>query len=140
MTPRAATLVLAATVALALGVSAAVHLALAVPFSVNRGALIDQGMLFRIQAALDALAAVAVAVLPGRTTAVAAGALAFGGAVILAVTAVMPLDGTALGLPYLYEPIWYPAKVTALVTQLVAALAAAAMLRPWGPSPVARRA
>jgi hypothetical protein len=59
----------------------------------------------------------------------AALAVAAGGAGILVLTSLIPLDGTALGLPYLFEPAWYPAKQTSLVLQvLAAALAAGAVL------------
>jgi hypothetical protein len=57
-------------------------------------------------------------------------AVAAGGAAILVLTSVLPVDGTAVGLPYLFEPAWYPAKQTSLVFQLLAmALAAGGILR-----------
>jgi hypothetical protein len=124
MTPRAASRGLAAVAAAALAGNAAVHLLLAAPFDGNRGALVGQGTLFRIQAVADLLAAAAVLVLPLLMTSALAAVVALSGAGVLAVTTFVPLDGTAVGFPYLFEPAWYPLKVGALLLQLVAGAAA----------------
>lgn len=120
---------IAAVTAIALGVNVWVHLNLAVPFDGNRGALLGQGSLFRIESAADVLAAVAIVVLPRLTTAASAAIVAAGGAAVLVLTTFVPLDGTPLGLPLIFEPAWYPDKVLALVAQLVALAGAALVAR-----------
>ncbi|HEY8589116.1 MAG TPA: hypothetical protein VIL55_06160 [Naasia sp.] len=120
--------VLAALAALGLAVSAYIHARLATPFDGNRGALLSQGDLFRIQAAVDCLAAVAILVLPRAVTVAAAAVVAAGGAALLYVTVLLPLDLTALGLPVLFEPAWYPDKTAALIAQLIAVAAAGILL------------
>ncbi|MCU1438497.1 MAG: integral rane protein [Naasia sp.] len=132
---------IASTAALGLAVSAAIHARLALPFDGNRGAWLGQGDLFRIQAALDALAAVAIVVLPRLLPALAAALIAAAGTALLVFTVFLPLDLTAVGLPVLFEPVWYADKATALAAQLVA-VAAAAVLVAWrlrAPRPVPLR-
>jgi hypothetical protein len=80
--------------------------------------------------------ALLVLVLRTRWAAAAAGLVAAAGAGILALTTVVSLDGTRFGLPYLFEPSWYPAKTAALLAQLVALAATAAvlLLQPRSPA------
>ncbi len=123
-------LLLPVLLALALMLNAWIHLRLAGPFDANPGALLSQGGLFRIQAVIDIAAAIAVVVRPRPWTALLGFAVAAGGAAVLLLTSLIPLDGTGIGLPYLFEPAWYPAKQTSLVLQLLAAaLAVGVMLR-----------
>ena len=119
---------LAVLIAVALVLNAWIHLRLAGPFDANPGALLSQGALFRIQAVADIAAALLVVLRPRPWTMLIALLAAAGGAAVLALTSVVPLDGTALGLPYLFEPGWYPAKQTSLVLQLLAALLATGAL------------
>jgi hypothetical protein len=67
-------------------------------------------------------------VLPRALTAAAAAIVAAGGAALLALTVLVPLDLSAVGLPVLFEPAWYPDKTAALVAQLVAVAAAGILL------------
>ena len=110
--------------ALALAVNAFIHFTLAGPFDANPGTIVSQGGLFRVQAVVDILAAVLVVVRPRRWTALIAGVVALGGLALILLTVNVPLDLTAIGLPYLYEPSWYQDKVVSAVAQGLAAVAA----------------
>ncbi len=121
----------AVLIAVALLLNAWIHFRLAGPFDANPGALLSQGALFRIQAVVNVAVAILVVVRPRAWTALLAFAVAAGGAAILTLTSVLPVDGSLVGLPYLFEPAWYPAKQTSLVLQLLAAaLAVGMLLRP----------
>jgi hypothetical protein len=115
-------------IAVALLLNAWIHFRLAGPFDANPGALLSQGALFRIQAVVNVAVAILIVVRPRPWIALFAFAVAAGGAAILTLTSVVPVDGPILGLPYLFEPAWYPAKQTSLVFQLLAAALAAGML------------
>ncbi len=122
--------------AIALVVNAVIHLQLAGPFDAITGTLVSQGTLFRIQAAVN-IAAALLLITRTRWAAAVAALVAAGGLALVVTTALVPLDLTAVGLPYLFEPIWYPDKVISAVAQAVAlgaALAAALLTRrPAGP-------
>jgi hypothetical protein len=122
MSQRRPPRLLAVAIAVALVLNAWIHIRLAGPFDANPGALLSQGALFRIQAAVNIVVAILVVVRPRPWTMLAAFAVAAGGAGILLLTTLVPIDGTALGMPYLFEPGWYPAKQTSLVLQVVAAV------------------
>jgi hypothetical protein len=122
--------------AVALIINAVIHLRLAAPFDAVAGTIVTQGDLFRIQAVSN-VAAIAVVVFARRRWADAlALVIAAGGAALIVVTALVPLDLTAIGLPLLFEPAYYPDKTYALVAQLVAVAAATALIllrrRPAG--------
>ncbi|MER6164403.1 hypothetical protein [Streptomyces violaceorubidus] len=115
-----------------LAVDAYVHAHLADQYDgVSAG--ISQGTLFRVEAALAALAAVLVLLwrrLPGDlfATAVAAGGLAL-------LLVYRYVDVGELGpVPNMYEPIWYGEKEATVVAQAVAVLALVYLLlvRPRG--------
>ena len=110
--------------ALALGINAYVHFVLADPFDGNAGTLVTQGWLFRIEGVADILAAVLILVHPRRWTALIAGIVALGGLVLIVFTVYVPLDLTAIGLPYLYEPSWYQQKIIAVLAQALAVVGA----------------
>lgn len=110
--------------AIGLAVSAYIHLTLAAPFDANTGTLVSQGGLFRIQAVVDVTAAALVVIRPRRWTGLLAAVVALGGLGLIVITVYAPLDLTALGLPYLYEPSWYQDKVVAAVAQGLAAIGA----------------
>ena len=125
--------------AVALIVNAVIHLRLAAPFDAVAGTIVTQGDLFRIQAVSN-IVAIAVLVIARRRWADAlALVIAAGGAALIVVTALVPLDLTAIGLPYLFEPAYYPDKTYALVAQLVAVAAATALIllrrQPAGATP-----
>lgn len=117
---------LAAAVCAAVGltVSAFVHVTLAGPFDANVGTIASQGVLFRVQAVIDVLAAALIVIRPRRWASLIVAVVALGGLALILVTVAVPLDLTAIGLPYLFEPSWYQNKIVAAVAQGVAALGA----------------
>jgi len=118
-----------------LAIDAYVHLALAGDYDANAGDLIGQGALFRIEAAASIVAALLVLVVHRRATDTLVLVVAASAAVVALVYRYVDL-GPVFGLPDLYEPIWYPQKVLTTIAEVVAALAALALLRSR--SPVAR--
>lgn len=133
---RALRIALLLVTAVALVVNAVIHFQLAGPFDAITGTLVSQGTLFRIQAAANIVAA---ALLLTRTwwAAALAALVAAGGLALVVTTTLVPLDLTVIGLPFLFEPIWYADKIVSTVAQavaLAAALAAALLARrPAGP-------
>lgn len=112
-------------------VNVVIHLQLAATFDAVAGPLLSQGDLFRIQAAAGILVAVALVIARRPwTAAIAAIAviIAVGGLGMLVLSTLVPLDLTALGLPVIFEPVWYSDKVIAALAQGLAALAAAALI------------
>ncbi|MBX9472564.1 hypothetical protein [Microcella sp.] len=111
-------------------VNAVIHLTLAGSYDAITGTLIGQGDLFRIQAVVNiAVAALLLVSLRYRRWAgvvsFAAVAVAAGGLALVVITAVVPLNLSALGLPYLFEPIWFADKVVSALVQGIALIAAA---------------
>lgn len=117
-----------AILAASLLLNAVIHLRLAVAFDGIPGTIASQGDLFRAQAAVNILV-IPVVVLARRIWADAAAiAIALGGAALIVITALVPLDLTWVGLPYLFEPAYYSDKTVALVAQVVAAVAGGGLL------------
>lgn len=114
--------------AVALLVNAVIHLRLAAPFDAVTGTFVSQGDLFRIQAGVNLLAIALVVIARRRWADALALVIAAGGAALIVVTALVPLDLSTIGLPVLFEPAYYPDKTMALVAQLVAVGAATALL------------
>jgi peptidoglycan/LPS O-acetylase OafA/YrhL len=117
-----------------LAVDAYVHADLAGQFDGN-GATLTEGTLFRLQAALAALAALWV-LLSGRRPA-AAFALLISASALGAVLLYRYVDVGALGpLPNMYEPIWYTEKTVTAIAEAVAVVASVALLlvRTFSPS------
>ena len=133
---RALRIALLLVTAAALVVNAVIHLRLAGPFDAITGTLVSQGMLFRIQAAVN-IAAAALLLTRSRWAAALAALVAAGGLGLVVITTLVPLDLTTIGLPFLFEPVWYADKVVSALAQalaLVTALAAALLARrPAGP-------
>ncbi|MER3391249.1 MAG: hypothetical protein RIC81_01915 [Microcella pacifica] len=109
-------------------VNAVIHLQLAATFDAVTGSLLSQGDLFRIQAAAGILITVALVIARRAWVAVIAAVIALGGLGMLVLTTLVPLDLTALGLPAIFEPVWYSDKVIAALAQGLAALTAAALV------------
>lgn len=83
---------------------------------------VSQGDLFRIEAALAALAALLLVVWPRRSTIAFAFLVAAGG--LAALLLYRYVDVGPLGpLPNMYEPVWFTSKQVAAVAEAVAALA-----------------
>lgn len=115
-----------------LAVDAYTHLDLAPGYDANIGGLVSQGILFRIEAATAIVAALLVLVVRRRATDLLVLVVAGSAAAVALLYRYVDL-GPVFGLPNMYEPIWFPEKVLATVAELVAALAAGALLRPRPP-------
>ena len=125
--------VLRVLVAAGLAVDVVVHLHLASGYDLNTAAL-SEGALFRVEAALAAVAAVLVLFTRSRLGVVLALLVAAGG--VGAVLLYQYVDVGAVGpLPDMYEPISYPEKTYSLIAEAVAALAALALLTFGGTRP-----
>jgi hypothetical protein len=123
---RAGGVVLRVVVAVGLAVDAYVHLHLAAGYDLNT-AVVSEGALFRVEAALAAVAAVLVLVTRSRVAVVLAVLVAAGG--VGAVLLYEYVDVGAVGpFPDMYEPISYPEKTDSLIAEAVAAVAAVAAL------------
>ncbi|WP_052441188.1 hypothetical protein [Streptacidiphilus anmyonensis] len=114
---------LALVTAAALAVDAYVHADLAPTYD-GVTASVSQGDLFRIEAALAALAALVLLAAHRRRAAWAAAfAVTAGG--VGAVLLYRYVDVGTLGpLPNMYEPVWYPEKTASLIAEAVGAGAA----------------
>jgi hypothetical protein len=118
---RAAVRVLRALAVLGLAVDVYVHLALAPVFD-QLGEQITQGMLFRLEAALAAAAAVYLLVSDSRRAWLCAGGIALAGTAAVLVTRYV--DVPPLGpIPDLSDPQWSPEKVWVTVAMATTVLA-----------------
>lgn len=108
-----------ALAALGLIVNAIIHLQLAGAFDAITGSLVSQGDLFRIQAGAGILIAVLLVAARRTWAAVLAALVAAGGLALLVLSTLVLLDLTVLGLPPLFEPVWYADKVIAVIAQAV---------------------
>ena len=124
----AARWILIGITAAALIINAVIHLQLADPFDAISGTLISQGWLFRIQAFVGIVTAVLLVVVRRVWVAAAGTVVAAGGLALILITVAVPLDLTALGLPLLFEPLWYPQKTIAAIVQVVAVATGAILI------------
>jgi len=124
----AARWILIGITAAALIVNAVIHLQLAGPFDAITGTLIGQGWLFRIQAIVGIGVALLLVVTRRAWVAAMAVVVAAGGLALILITVTAPLDLTALGLPVLFEPLWYPQKTVAAIVQAVAVAAGVVLI------------
>lgn len=123
---RALRIALLLVTAIALVVNAVIHFRLAGPFDAITGTLVSQGTLFRLQAVVNVVVAAVLLIARTRWAAALAAVVAVGGLALVVITTLIPLDLTTLGLPFLFEPIWYADKVVSAVAQAVAFAAAVA--------------
>ncbi|MCW2783702.1 MAG: integral rane protein [Marmoricola sp.] len=106
-----------------LAVDARIHLRLAPAYDGISGGTITQGGLFRVEAVLAIIAALAILV--SRRAVVALFALAVSGGGLVPLLAYRYYDIGAIGpLPSMYEPSWYPDKTHTCIAQAIAAVAA----------------
>ncbi len=112
---------LLAVVVVGLGVDAWVHLDLASAFSQVKTSTLSQADIFRVDAVVAILAAIALAVRPRRYTAAFAFAVAAAGTV--AVVLYRYVDVGAIGpIPNMYDPYWAPAgKALSAIGEALAA-------------------
>jgi hypothetical protein len=118
---------LIAVVVAGLAVDAFVHFDLASAFQHIRSSVLNEADLFRAEAVVAVVAAVALLVRPRRYTAAFAFLVAAAGTV--AVVLYRYVDVGAFGpVPNMYDPFWAPAEKTlSAVAEAVAALAALAL-------------
>jgi hypothetical protein len=122
---RAASWLLRLVAAAALALDSFVHADLAMRYDPNRHAAISQGDLFRVEAAVSALAALLVIVVGNR--------IVWAFAFVVAVSALGAVilyrynDIGVLGpLPDMYEPAWYSEKLLGAYAEAIATVAAVA--------------
>jgi hypothetical protein len=126
--PIAARLILRLLVALGLVIDAVVHLRLASGYQAAAPGGIGEGTLFRIEAGLAILVAVAVLIRADRV--VSALAFLVAAAALGAVLLYRYVDVPAIGpLPSMYEPIWFGEKTLSAVAEAVAGLGSLVLLR-----------
>jgi hypothetical protein len=115
---------LSIVVAVGLVVDAYVHLHLASDFAHVKTSTLSQADLFRVEAVLAVIAAIALLVRPRRSTAGFAFLVAFGG--FVAVVVYRYVNVGAFGpIPNMYDPYWAPAeKAISAIVEAVAAVAA----------------
>jgi hypothetical protein len=120
---------LIAIVVVGLAIDAYVHFHLASAFKNNKTSLLSETDLFRAEATVAIIAAVALLVRPHRFTAAFAFLVAAAGTV--AVVVYRYVDIAAIGpIPRMYDPYWAPAEKTlSVVAEAAAALAALALVR-----------
>lgn len=118
---------LTSLVVLGLAVDAYTHFDLAAQYQFTRTATVSQETLFRIEAVLALLAAVAVIVRANIWTALLAIAVAGGGLALLLVYRYVNV-GQLGPIPNMYEPLWFREKSWSAAGEAVATLAALALL------------
>ncbi|PZS17507.1 MAG: hypothetical protein DLM57_08285 [Pseudonocardiales bacterium] len=118
---------LVVVIVVGLGIDAYTHLDLADIYSGNKTSTVSQASLFRIEAVLAILAALAVIVRPSRWTATLAALVAGGGAFVLLLYRFVNV-GKIGPLPDMSEPFWYTKKSLSLTGELIALLGALALL------------
>jgi len=124
---RGTVLILTALVVAGLAVDAYVHFDLASAFKNNKTATLSEADMFRAEATVAILAAVALLLRPRRST--AAFAFLVAGAGLVAVLVTRYVEFGAIGpIPKLYDPYWQPTgKWLSAVAEAVATLAALAL-------------
>jgi len=109
--------------AVGLLVDAVVHFHLAGSYANVRSNLVSEGTLFRIEATVAALAAIALLIRPRRYTAAVAFVVAAGGTLAVVVTGFVNV-GAVGPMPDMYDPLWYPEKTLSAVAEGIAAITA----------------
>jgi hypothetical protein len=123
----AARVTLTLVVVAGLAVDAYVHIDLASTYDGVKSSVLSQGDLFRAEAVLAMLAAVALLVRPRRYTALFALVVAAGG--VAAVLIYRYVDVGAFGpVPNMYEPVWYLEKTQSVWGEGIASVAALGLL------------
>ena len=117
---------LALVAAAGLAIQAYVHFDLAAQYDVIKSSTLSQGDLFRAEATVAVIAAVAVLLRPRRYTAAFAFVVAAAG--LAAVLVYTYVNIGAFGpFPNMYDPIWYPKKTLSVWAEGIAAVAALAL-------------
>jgi hypothetical protein len=117
---------LAVIVAGGLVLDAYVHFDLASRYGPIKTTVLSQASLFRLEAVIAIIAAVAVLARPRRYTSAAAFAVAGSALAILLLYRYINIP--AFGpIPSMYEPVWFTEKLVAFWAELVATIAAATL-------------
>jgi hypothetical protein len=117
---------LALVAAAGLAIDAYVHFDLASEYDVIKSSVLSQGDLFRAEATVAIIAAVAVLLRPRRYTAAFAFVVAAAGTA--AVLVYHYVNVGAFGpIPNMYDPIWFPRKTLSVWAEGIAAVAALAL-------------
>jgi hypothetical protein len=128
--------IIRAVTAAGLAIDAYVHFDLAALYA-EAGGAINEGVLFRVEAAVALLAAVAVLVVGRRVCYLAA--LAVGGSALAAMLVSRYVDLGQLGpFPDLYDPVWFPEKLLAAYAEGAACVTALAGAIITWPKPKVR--
>jgi hypothetical protein len=109
--------------AVGLLIDAFVHFHLAGSYSSVKTNLLTEGDLFRVEAVVATLAAIALLVRPRRYTAAIAFVVAAGGTAAVVFTRYVKV-GAFGPIPSMYDPIWYTEKTLSAVAEGIAAIAA----------------
>jgi hypothetical protein len=110
-----------------LGLDAYVHFDLASRYSPIKTSTISQATLFRVEAVVAILAALAVLLRPRRYPAVIATVVA--GSALAALLVYRYADIGSIGpIPSMYEPVWFTEKLVAFWSELAATIASLALL------------
>jgi hypothetical protein len=120
---------LTALAVIGLGIDAYTHFDLAHDYVFNKTSTVSQGTLFRVEAVLAILAALAVILRATWWTAAIALAVAGGGLALLLVYRYVNV-GVIGPLPNMYEPIWYHEKEVSAAGEALAVLASLGLLVP----------
>lgn len=113
-------------VVVGLGIDAYVHFDLASNYEANKTSTLSQGDLFRAEAVIAILAALALLVRPRRYTALITFAVAAGG--LAAVLIYRYVEVGKIGpIPAMYEPFWFAEKNLSAYAEAFAAAASAAL-------------
>ncbi|MCW2524819.1 MAG: hypothetical protein JWO63_3154 [Frankiales bacterium] len=119
-------------VAAGLAIDAYVHLDLASNYAPVKTSVLSQATLFRVEAAVAIVAAVAVLIRPRRVTALIAFAVAASALAVL--LAYRYWDIGSIGpIPSMYEPVWFLKKTVSAWAEGGAAIAALAVLATTWP-------
>ncbi len=110
-----------------LAVDAYTHLDLAPTYRFNATSALSESLLFRIEAVLAILVAVAVIARRNRLTALLVVLVAGGGLVLLLVYRYVDI-GKIGPIPAMYDPEWFPEKVASALGEAVAILAGLVLL------------
>lgn len=117
---------LAVVAAAGLAIQAYVHFDLASAYDGIKSSVLSQGDLFRAEATVAVIAAVAVLLRPRRYTAAFAFVVAAAGTA--AVLVYQYVNVGAFGpIPNMYDPIWFPKKTLSVWAEGIAAVAALAL-------------
>jgi hypothetical protein len=117
---------LALVAAAGLAIDAYVHFHLARPYFAIKSSVLSQGALFRAEATVAVIAAVAVLLRPRRYTAAFAFVVAAAGTAAVLVYAYVDI-GAFGPFPNMYDPRWFGEKTLSAIAEGVAALAALAL-------------